>query len=258
MIKNWAAVPDKRYVDPNEPVLTPRSDLSSGNKQYVDPRYPIIDPRASFKKDETIGTPAIVEGFAATTSKLLAAGSTTVTLSGQPVPALPMPAQWLYVLRDGTILGPDAISKLGNDIETNPIVGRTAFWVDDESCKVNLNTASEGTFWDTPSVATEHESGNVSASGTVTSSATSLSLAASQPSRGEYQRYPGHPATTSLSPILGWLWDLPVGYLTTRDSKYVGFKNAIFQISPFTPAGTVSGTSFLGGRIQSGGDRQFR
>ncbi len=34
----------------------------------------------------------------------------------------------------------------------NPIVGRTAFWTDDESCKINVNTAADGAFWDTPHV----------------------------------------------------------------------------------------------------------
>ncbi len=31
----------------------------------------------------------------------------------------------------------------------NPVVGRTGFWVDDESVKLNINTASEGVAWDT-------------------------------------------------------------------------------------------------------------
>ena len=252
-IKNWAKTPDtKRYVDLNEPVLTPRADLSSGDKQVVDPRYPIIDPRASFKSDEsanTTGTPGIVEGFAATTKNLFET-SKTVTLAGKPVPALPMPAQWLYVLRDGSIMGPEAVAKLGIGLETNPIVGRTAFWVDDESAKVNMNTASEGTYWDTPVVSTEQDSGNVSSAGAVTSTNSSLSLAASQPARGEYQRYSGHPATTCLSPVLGWLWpkvslaSVPPAsgpYLETRNPDYVAFKNSMYKISPYTPSGTGVG-----------------
>ena len=32
----------------------------------------------------------------------------------------------------------------------NPVVGRAGFWSDDESTKLNINTATEGTFWDTP------------------------------------------------------------------------------------------------------------
>ena len=197
VIGKWAKPPDTRTMDPryvelNEPVLTPRTDLNTGDKQYVDPRYPIIDPRASFDKNEkppaTAGTPGIVEGFAATSTNLLATSSKVLTVAGQAVPSLPMPAQWLYVLRDGSILGPQAVAALGTKLETNPIVGRTAFWVDDESCKVNVNTASEGTFWDTPVVSTEQDSGNVSSTGPITSSTTSLSLAGSQPARGEYQR----------------------------------------------------------------------
>jgi hypothetical protein len=50
----------------------------------------------------------------------------------------------LYVLRDGSMSSRD-----GDATSENPIVGRTAFWSDDETKKLNLNTASEGTYWDT-------------------------------------------------------------------------------------------------------------
>ena len=259
-IKDWVTKPNPKYVDLNEPVLTPRTDLNTGTNQFVDPRYPIIDPRASFdvnEKPTAAGAPGIVEGFAAKTTNLLAAGSKVLTLANQPVPSLPMPAQWLYVLRDGSILGPDAVKALGTKLETNPIVGRTAFWVDDESCKVNLNTASEGTFWDTPVVSTEQDSGNVSTAGAVTSSATSMSLAASQPAKGEYQRYPGHPATTCLSPVLGWLWNTNgVPFAATAnlsDPVFLTFKDSIYQMSPFLPA--ISPTTLTPGYNTSYGGR---
>ena len=32
----------------------------------------------------------------------------------------------------------------------SPLAGRTAFWSDDEASKLKVNTATEGTFWDTP------------------------------------------------------------------------------------------------------------
>ena len=244
VIKKWATASDtKKFVDLNDPVLSP---VNTGDKQYFEPRYPIIDPRAAFKFDEAVpaaGAPGIVEGFAATTKNLLS-DAKVVTAAGQRVPSLPMPAQWLYVLRDGSILGPEAIAKLGVAVETNPIVGRTAFWVDDESSKVNLNTASEGTYWDTPVVSTEQDSGNVSSLGAVTSSTLSLGLAAAQPAKGEYQRYGGHPATTCLSPVLGWLWPKvslsssppASGPLATGNPDYLAFKNAMYKISPYTPS----------------------
>ncbi len=103
----------------------------------------------------------------------------------------------------------------------NPIVGRIAFWADDETCKVNLNTASEGSFWDTPRVFSTYEKQN---------------LANYQPAQKEFQRYPGHPATTSLSPILGqWL---PV------TASYDSLK-PYFEIAPRTKEGGSEGGTKL-------------
>lgn len=48
---------------------------------------------------------------------------------------MPMYVQWLYVLQDG------AISQVPLPAG-NPVVGRFAYWVDDESSKINVNTAS--------------------------------------------------------------------------------------------------------------------
>jgi len=48
-----------------------------------------------------------------------------------------MPVRWIYARKDGSFEtnAPPAYSA------TNPVVGRIAFWVDDESTKINLNTA---------------------------------------------------------------------------------------------------------------------
>lgn len=114
--------------------------------------------------------------------------------TGAPAPStnqpLPMPVKWLYVLRDGTLVSPtpggtSSVNVTG-DTPANPITGRIAFWTDDETCKVNLNTAADGTFWDTPHGAT----------------ITDQNFASYQPAQREYQRYPGHPAMTALSAIL--------------------------------------------------------
>jgi hypothetical protein len=145
-----------------------------------------------------------------------------------------MPVKWLYVLKDGTI------GSLSKATDTNPVVGRTAFWTDDECAKLNINIASEGTYWDTPMSSIEQESGNVDGSGRLQSSQTSLSLGASQPPKGSYQRYPGHPATTCLSPVLGWLWKVPRPLSTApggplMNTQVKAFKQAIFKISPFIP-----------------------
>jgi hypothetical protein len=54
-----------------------------------------------------------------------------------------MPLRWVYVYRDG---GLREITDGALPISAaNPIVGRYAFWVDDESTRVNLNTAQKRT-----------------------------------------------------------------------------------------------------------------
>ncbi|MEZ0299658.1 MAG: Verru_Chthon cassette protein A [Candidatus Methylacidiphilales bacterium] len=110
------------------------------------------------------------------------------TFQGVTNPA-PMPVMWLYVLKDGSVIAP---SGSGSDASVagatvvNPIVGRIAFWTDDETCKVNVNTASEGTYWDVPRVNTVQD----------------VALGTYQPAQNEFQAFPGHPATTSLSAVL--------------------------------------------------------
>ena len=173
------------FTDLNAPVVSVRGTNATTN-------YPILDPSATNS----------VQGFAIT-------GAPTTTT--QPAP---MPVNWLYVLEDGTLVPPTTAA--GNNTVTvtgataaNPIVGRIAFWTDDDTSKININTASgapwnfsSGTvtnsyvttftapdpanFWDVP----------------VMGSVQDANLALSQPWKGEYQRYPGHPATISLSAAL--------------------------------------------------------
>jgi uncharacterized protein (TIGR02600 family) len=92
-----------------------------------------------------------------------------------------MPVAWLYELQDGT-LGPAT-----NATAANPIVARVAFWTDDETSKININTAGVGDAWNTPRV---NSPGDIAA-------------ATNQPAQGEYSAYPGHPATTSLNVVFG-------------------------------------------------------
>jgi hypothetical protein len=56
------------------------------------------------------------------------------------VPAnVPMRVNWVYVREDGTL----SSATVPGFSQTNPVVGRFAFWVDDESAKINLNTAGK-------------------------------------------------------------------------------------------------------------------
>jgi len=169
------------FTDLNAPVI-------SGSGVTASTNYPILDPAATNS----------VEGFAIT------GAPETAT---QPAP---MPVNWLYVLEDGTL---STASDAGNNTVTvtgasaaNPIVGRIAFWTDDDTSKININTASgapwnytnttvtttwggmletrtPANFWDTPIIGSSQD----------------INLALAQPWAAEYQRYPGHPASVSLS-----------------------------------------------------------
>jgi hypothetical protein len=131
---NWASQTSV-YTDLNEPVIT-----TAGTQ------YPILDPAAVDH----------VEGFSLNMPADFTSGTSL----------LPMPVKWLYVLKDGTVTigtpfpvwpiapsirstapnGTGTAVHITNASATNPIIGRVAFWTDDETSKVNINTASEGIF----------------------------------------------------------------------------------------------------------------
>lgn len=138
--------------------------------QPINGVYPIVDPAAA----------GVVEGFSI--------DPTAGPVSGSGL-AAPMPVKWLYVLEDGQLVAPTGGSgntaTIPGATADNPIVGRVAFWTDDETAKVNINTASEGAFWDWPKAATYSE----------------MQFAGNPPLSGEFNRVPGHPAMTSLSAV---------------------------------------------------------
>ncbi len=130
-----------------------------------------------------------------------------------------MPVKWMYLLKDGTLVAAATGSQASSaklqipagkektpEGEPNEPVARVAFWTDDETAKVNINTASEGTFWDTPVCVTQRNylppkpppAGSIDPN-----TMYEMDLAEYEPGQKEYQRFPGHPATTCLSPIFG-------------------------------------------------------
>jgi uncharacterized protein (TIGR02600 family) len=145
--------------------------------------------------------------------------------AGQPAP---MPVRWLYVLEDGQLIAPTSSGSstvtVGGATAANPIIGRVAFWSDDETCKVNINTAggsalgANGTFWDTPRFELKDEK----------------ALALNQPGSGEYQRYPGHPATTTLSKVFPTLTTAKLLALTPR-YRFGGSSDAAQMGANVTP-----------------------
>lgn len=203
---NWQSEPH-RYVDLNRPALTVTTAGTPGL------RFPIVDPRAQ------AGAASSVSGFSYSDKLLDGSQIEGVVTSGGDAQRLPMPVEWLYVLRDGslgTINAAGKFSGTGTASEDNPIMGRIAFWADDESSKVNINTASEPTPWAVPSFYHEVDG----------------RYARYQPTAGEYQRYPGHPATTALSPIL-----FPGVPVTTS------IKEDIYNLVPrIGPGGSRAGT----------------
>ncbi len=116
----------------------------------------------------------------------------------------------------------------------NPMVARIAFWTDDETCKVNINTASEPTFMGQPLYYHEREHEWVD----------------HPPTRDEFQRYPGHPATVALSTIFyPNPYQDPARSLemhnvpTARVAQLIELKNRIYQIMPrIHDGGSESGT----------------
>lgn len=191
------------WVDLNAPV--------TANGQSI---FPIVDP-------SILDLPVTQKplGFA-----INSAPGSTVTQRA------PMPVKWLYILQDGTIVAPSGsgdVATISGATASNPITGRIAFWTDDESCKVNLNTSGVGSYWDTPHFYTTED----------------RKFATSQPLNGEFQRYPGHPAMTSLTAVFPQLTDEQILSTLTPRYQWGGSKQGTVDTYKMTAAlnnGTVA------------------
>lgn len=186
---SWDAKP-WQFVDLNEPVIR-------GDKVY----YPIVDPSAreipewptALGKDKNG-----IEGFDYNLTGVASGAINKAVASVSPADGvkretLPMPVKWIYQLKDGTlgVLNDSRtfqpVSGGSQPSESNPMVARFAFWADDETCKLNPNVHAGGAAWATPM-----------ASGYIDRE----SFARFQPAQHEWQRYPGHPASTHLAPVI--------------------------------------------------------
>jgi len=201
---NWFSRKSE-FTDMNDPVVN--GALTN---------YPIVNPSAAALNPTATGI-TNTNGFLITNAPVQ-----TGTTNANPAP---MPVRWIYVLEDGSLcqLGDARINKA-----TNPIIGRIAFWTDDETCKVNLNTASPTTsasYWDVPRGFDVPRSGGIEAA-----------LALNQPAQNEYQRYPGHPAMVSLRPILGNLGGMSSASYFDITSRYRwgGSEDGTKDIKPTT------------------------
>ncbi|WP_075086593.1 hypothetical protein [Verrucomicrobium spinosum] len=154
------------FTDLNAPVYTARDTNGKG----IQPVYPIVDPEGFKDHTVAVGGQSRVAG-----AELLSSGSGLEKLplapasGNNPSNPLPMPVRWIYILQDGTMSAGTASGADGLKVSVpgatvdNPVMGRIAFWTDDESGKVNINTAGEGAFWDLPLGNTNIERGNAAA-----------------------------------------------------------------------------------------------
>ncbi|MDR0534464.1 MAG: Verru_Chthon cassette protein A [Verrucomicrobiales bacterium] len=223
---NWSDQPAV-FTDLNQPVTVKGVDY-----------YPVIDGNnlvnvsgTKTYDSDSDGVPD-VQGFYVKNSAPLASGT-----DANPVP---MPVRWLYVLANGKVVAPTAGGNgstvaISGASEDNPIVGRMAFWTDDETGKININTAAEGTYWDTPRIASQQD----------------YNLSNAQPAQREFQRYPGHPAMVALSTV----FSKPAG-MADQD-----WKEEIYGIAPrVSPGGSKGGTVVLNssaGALASGTSRLY-
>jgi Tfp pilus assembly protein PilX len=206
----------------------------------IDPRDPAADPTANptsvapiwntsaLQAANSSGNASQIASAQATTMKGFSIRPpATITNPATPITPAPMPVRWLYVLKDGSIIAPDSPATASNvlafthavnsagaaDIPspTNPIVGRIAYWTDDDSSKINVNTAAgddvvrgtnqyaaDSIYWTTPTFCGQDD----------------IFMAQYQPIEGEIQRYAGHPGTVGLNSILSTLAGLatPLSY----------------------------------------------
>ena len=268
------------FTDLNQPADVPKA----ADPTQTEKRYPIFDPSVAriqaLSQNLNPNTGTGVEGCEIDTKAIPVS---ELTDSAGKLARAPMPVRWIYVLRDGTLTTPTPLTSaaagntglkavwnnIGNPLtpstgvptKENPIVGRIAFWTDDDTCKVNINTAGgyvaddskppdykrankdvpesnpafvAGSFWDTPRVQTYFDRG-------ISGNPTDFrgGLASSQPVRNEFQRYPGHPATTSLGLVMR-------GLMPDKATRDAFTSELLYTMTPrLTPGASQGGTKQL-------------
>jgi len=224
------------YTDINSPVYSSDGTLT----------YPVMNPAGATSLAAATNT---ILGYDIATAST--PGYSTSSATGPVNNPAAMPVRWLYVLQNGAMATP--ISSVNGVVSfdtsdptkvpssTNPIVGRIAYWTDDETCKLNVNTAANGTYFDTPRFRTAlglQNSGLTALSGTARDAQRliDMQMAISPPVANEYQRYIGQPAQTRLS------YAFPGSPATAIGAQDLGTLSQIFSgISPFMQWGGSEG-----------------
>ncbi|MEI8340317.1 MAG: Verru_Chthon cassette protein A [Verrucomicrobiota bacterium] len=260
--KNQPAI----YTDLNSPVVVQEA---SGSNTIVSP---IIDANNLTGSGTMTYSGMAIEGFSVTAPpSSVYNNSSPISPTNNPVP---MPVKWIYLLKNGALVTP---TLNGSTVQfpttgtlapstANPIVGRIAFWADDETCKVNVNTASEGIYWDQPRGSTIYERGDNFKSGN--NQGYNPPTLAMQPNHvfgfgwalpftNEFQRTPGHPAMVCMSTVFGSQLPRPDvidGTNYSQVQKYYGTNSASSWPAPRTlDGGSKGGTVIAGLAPTSGG-----
>lgn len=239
------------YTDLNAPVLTSNP---SGNPASV-LLYPIMDPTifntsSSVNSSATLNntaSPQIPWDFPNELAYIKDASLGYYTSAAANSNILPMPVQWLYVLQDGSWVYPtggagNTANFSATDVpadNSNPIVGRIAFWADDETCKVNINTAGEGAYWDWPKAASQDE----------------VQFSGNPPVKNEFYRTSGHPGSTSLSAVFPEVMGSSVHGGAASQTGFARWNYGTFPATAFANANTVyiAGMKGVLGGDDSGG-----
>ena len=196
-MEGWKATTDTTtsynamWCDLNAPAVVNRTVPGNTTASTLTPVFPIVDPGAMMISGSG------VQGFGFSTA---VPGTSVPATATDPTRRLAMPVKWIYILKSGQLIAPSSLSGSTaaftgsvTPTSTNPIIGRIAFWADDDTCKLNINTASEGSFWDMPRANLPSE----------------WYLAYTLPVLDEFQAISGHPATTCLDPVFGDLLPRP-------------------------------------------------
>lgn len=214
---NWASLPGL-YTDLNAPVATvsgtPAFPIIDGNGMIAG-TDPVSDSPGFVYSGSTGITPV---GFSTNPSAVGVSYNAGANISGTNTP-VPMPVMWHYVLQDGRIVVPQLNGNtvtVAGATKTNPVIGRIAFWTDDECAKVNINTASYDLPPTTTSGGDPFTDYHAYHSPPFFEGNAEHQLGKFQPGRGEYQRFPGHPATTNLGIIFPSLTGTDIFNITPR------------------------------------------
>lgn len=133
--RNWISQPGQ---------LVASNAVTSSAKTVVDPALPLssgapVNVKSDFVpavlRPAQLNIPTFEQGVAGAIPPHLI---TNLPDPNDATKAVPMAVRWIYVRQDGT---EDLAEQPVMTTTTNPIVGRYAYWTDDESSKVNYNLA---------------------------------------------------------------------------------------------------------------------